>query len=390
MRLRELAAERLRALDEAHLRRTLRRVASAQGPWVELDGRKVLGLCSNNYLGLANHPDLIAAAHRSLEVDGLGAGASRLVSGSMDAHEEAERALAEFVGAEASILFSTGYAANVGTLAALVGPGDVVFSDALNHASLIDGCRLSKAQVHVYRHLDVEHLEGLLREHRPNHGTALIVTDSIFSMDGDEAPLPALRALADRHDAALLLDEAHAVGVLGPGGRGLAARDGVTPDLLVGALGKAFGLAGTFVAAAEPVVELLRNRARSFVFSTAPLPLTARAATAAVPLVLAADERRATVLRHATRLRTELRELGYRVPEGGSPIVPVVIGDAGETYALSQRLLDAGVFAQAIRPPTVARGTARLRVVPIATHSDADLDHALQAFRTCRPQGTRA
>lgn len=385
MRLRDKAQAQLDALESASLRRRLRRIDGPQGPWVELEGRRVLGFCSNNYLGLADHPALLETARESLEFDGLGAGASRLVSGTMAAHAEAEAALAEHFRTESAILFSTGYAANVGTLSALAGPGDLILSDALNHASLIDGCRLSRARVEVYRHLDLEHLESLLREHRSKADQAFVVTDSVFSMDGDEAPLAALRALCDRYDAALLVDEAHAVGVFGPEGRGLCAELGVLPDVLVGALGKAFGAAGSFVVADAPIVELLRNRARSFVFSTAPLPLSARVATRAVALVRAADERRATVLGHAERLRRELRALGYSVPEGRSPIVPVVVGDEAPTLRLSAALLERGVFAQAIRPPTVPRGTARLRVVPIATHAAADVTQAIAAFRDARP-----
>lgn len=385
MRLRDLAQSRLDALEAQNLRRRLRRIDGPQGPTVSLEGRPVLGFCSNNYLGLADHPDLLEAARRSLETEGLGAGASRLVSGTMQAHEAAEAALARLYRTEAAILFATGYAANVGTLSALAGPGDLLLSDALNHASLIDGCRLSRADVHVYRHLDLGHLEEQLARLRPTAEQAFVVTDSVFSMDGDEAPLRELRALCDRYDAALVLDEAHAVGVLGPEGRGLAAELGVVPDVLVGALGKAFGAAGSFVVADQPIVELLRNRARSFVFSTAPLPLAARVAERAVDLVRQADDRRERVLGHARRLREELRQLGYTVPEGRVPIVPVVIGEEAAALGLSAALLERGVFAQAIRPPTVPRGTARLRVVPIATHSDADLDLAIAAFRDARP-----
>lgn len=380
MSLRTRAETQLAELDQKNLRRRLRTIQSPQSAWVEIDGKRVLGLCSNNYLGLADDPRLLDAARASLDRDGLGAGASRLVSGTMEAHAEAEAALARFMGTEDAVLFSTGYAANVGTLGAIAGPGRLVFSDALNHASLIDGCRLSRADVHVYRHRDLEHLETLLREQRGSAPDALVVTDSVFSMDGDEADLASLRTLCDRYDASLILDEAHAIGVFGPGGQGLAAEAGVSADLVVGALGKAFGAAGSFVATSKPVADLIRNRARSFVFSTAPLPLAARVATAATDLVRAADSRRTDVLRHSLRLRAGLRALGFQVPEGRAPIVPVVVGDEAPTLALAAALLERHVFAQAIRPPTVPRGTARLRVVPIATHSDADIDLALRAF----------
>ncbi len=346
-----------------------------------MDGRELLCFSSNNYLGLANHPRLVAAAHESLERDGLGAGASRLITGTMEAHLEAEAALAAFVRAEAALLFSTGYAANVGALQALAGPSTVVLSDALNHASLIDGARLARAQVRVYRHLDLDHLEALLRESRAGADRAIIVTDALFSMDGDLAPLRDLRALADTHDAWLFVDEAHALGVLGPEGRGLSAREGIVPDVLVGTLGKSFGAAGAFVAGSARLRDLLLHRARSYVFSTAPLPLVARAAKAAAQLVLEADELRARVLTHAGRLRTELRARGFEVPESEGPIVPVIVGDPAATMNLSAFLYEAGFLAQGIRPPTVPVGTSRIRLVPIATHADAEIDALIAAFR---------
>lgn len=384
MTLRERASSILADLDARHLRRRLRTVEGPQTALVTVAGRPVLGLCSNNYLGLANHPTLVASAHASLDVDGVGAGASRLVSGTMTAHAEAEATLARFAGLEDSVLFSTGYAANVGTLSTLVGPGDLVFSDALNHASLIDGCRLSRAEIRVYRHRDLDHLEAELREHRGRAPNALIVTDAVFSMDGDEADLPALRALADRYDAALIVDEAHSVGVFGPAGAGLCAEQGVAPDVLIGALGKAFGASGSFVATSAPVADWLRNRARSFVFSTAPLPLAARVASAAAALVAASDDRRSRVLAHAARLRRELAALSFDVPAGRAPIVPVVVGPEDRTLALAAALLEHGAFVQAIRPPTVPRGTARLRLVPTAEHTEAQIGDALEAFASAQ------
>jgi 8-amino-7-oxononanoate synthase len=298
----------------------------------------------------------------------------------MDAHREAEAALARFVGAPDAALFSTGYAANVGALQSLAGPGDLLFSDALNHASLIDGCRLSRATVHVYRHADPSHLESLLREHRSGGRRAIILSDSLFSMDGDAAPLAQLSDLAKRFDAGLFVDEAHALGVLGPSGRGLAAAVGVQPDVLVGTLGKSFGVAGAFVAGRDDLVSLVRNRARSFVYSTAPPPLIARAACAAIPLVEDANEPRRRLLNHASRLRAELRALGFDVPDGESQILPVLIGDNDRTMRLSAKLLDRGVFVQGIRPPTVPVGTARLRLTPMATHRPEHIDRALAAF----------
>ena len=384
MSLAEHARLRLEALTEAGLLRTPLEVSSPQGPTITVDGRTLLSLCSNNYLGFANDPALVEAVRGSLAVDGAGGGASRLISGTMSAHREAERCLAELVALPSSLLFSSGYAANVGALQALYGPGDLVFSDALNHASLIDGCRLSRATVAVFPHRDLETLGTLLRQPRPAGVQAVVVTESVFSMDGDLADLAPLRALCDAHDAALLVDEAHALGVLGPHGAGQARALGVVPDVLVGTLGKAFGLAGAFVAGPLPVVRLIENRARSYVFSTASMPSLAAGAVAAVALVRAADARRATLLAHADYLRGSLRALGYRVLDGQTPIIPVLVGDPSRAVAVADALRAKGCFVQAIRPPTVPTGTSRLRVVPMATHTRAQLEEAVAAFAAVR------
>jgi 8-amino-7-oxononanoate synthase len=350
---------------------------------VTVNGRALLCLCSNNYLGLASDPRLTEPMRASLQYSGAGAGASRLISGTMRPHRDAEGALAAFVGRPAALLFSSGYAANLGALQALFGASDVIFSDELNHASLIDGARLSRASVVVFPHRDLDALSSLLEEHK-GRGRAVIVTESVFSMDGDLADLPALRALADRYGAALFVDEAHALGVLGPGGAGLASAVGVVPDVLVGTLGKALGVAGAFVAGEGAVIRLIENRARSYVFSTAPPPSIAAGAIAAVALVRDADERRATLLAHAARLRTSLRSLGYAVPDGQTPIVPVILGEPGRAVAVASALQERGYFVQAIRPPTVPVGTSRLRVVPMAVHTDAQIDDALEAFAAVR------
>lgn len=369
-------------LERAGLLRTPRTVGSIQGPVVTLDGREVILLCSNNYLGLADHPALAASYERSSREWGSSGTASRLISGTMPPHRSAEIAAAAYVGADAAVLFSSGYAANVGTLQGLLGPDDVVFSDALNHASLIDGCRLSRATVHVYRHADPEHLSQLLETHRRRHRAALVVSDGLFSMDGDLAPVGALRGLCDRFDAGLFVDEAHSIGTLGPQGRGLCAAEGVRADVLVGTLGKAFALAGAFAAGSAPLARLLENRARSFVFSTALPPAVAGCVPTAIELVRGADDRRAQAARHAARLRAGLRSLGLEVGDGGSAIIPVLLHDDARTMRFSQRLLELGLFAHGIRPPTVPRGTSRLRVVPMATHTDAHIDRALEMFAT--------
>jgi 8-amino-7-oxononanoate synthase len=289
-------------------------------------------------------------------------------------------AFADFLGAPATVLFSTGYSANLGTIQALVGPGDAIFSDALNHASLIDGCRLSRATVHVYSHRDSDHLESLLRDHRSRSRRALIVTDSLFSMDGVTAPLRDIATLARSFDAGLLVDEAHALGVFGPNGRGLSAAMGIEPDVVVGTLGKSFGVAGAFVAASEAVVGLIKNRARSFVYSTAPPPMIPRAAVAALQLVREADDARTSLLRNAELLRSGLRTLGFKIPDENSQILPVFIGNNERTMQLSAKLLDRGVFVQGIRPPTVPAGTARLRLTPMATHRPEHIERAIDAF----------
>lgn len=375
----------LAELERAGLRRRARDVEGPQGPRFVVDGRQVLCLCSNNYLGLANHPVLAAALRHGLDEDGVGSGASRLISGSMAAHREAERVLAAYVRQPASVLFSTGYASNLGVVQALVGRDDIVFSDSLNHASLIDGARLSRARIVVYEHANADDLAQKLRAHRAEGRAALVVTESVFSMDGDFAPLRELAELAREYRAGFVVDEAHALGVFGPQGRGLAPALGVVPDVTLGTLGKALGGQGAFAAAAAPVVDLIRNRARSYVFSTAPSPALARAAIASVRLVQEGDALRDTLHRHAARLRDALCKLGYQVPAGESPIIPVLVGDPEPTMRLSQALLERGVFAHGIRPPTVPAGTGRLRVVPMASHSDADIDEAIAAFEAVRP-----
>ena len=371
--------EALSELDAAGLLRRPLQISGPQGPEVDIDGQRVLCFCSNNYLGLADHPALVDAL-ASAQGEGVGAAASRLISGTMDAHRDAEAAYADFLGTPAAVLFSTGYAANVGTVQALAGTGDIIFSDALNHASLIDGCRLSRANVRVYAHRNVDHLGSLLREHRPQAGRALIITDSLFSMDGVIAPLREIAELARSFDAGLMVDEAHALGVFGPNGRGLSAELGIQPDVVVGTLGKAFGVAGAFVAASEEVVSLIRNRARSFVYSTAPPPMLARAAIEALRLVHEADDARHALLENASELRSQLRALGFDIPSENSQILPVLIGENNRTMQLSAELLDKGVFVQGIRPPTVAEGTARLRLTPMATHRPEHIERAIDAF----------
>ena len=377
--------DELERLRDAGLYRTLRQSAGPPDRWVTVDGRRALLFCSNNYLGLANHPALADAAARAAREHGVGAGASRLISGSLPIHHALEERLARLKNTEAALLFPTGYHANVGTITALVGRGDAVFSDALNHASIIDGCRLSGARICVYPHADVAGLRQALRDTPAQR--RLIVTDSVFSMDGDLAPLPDICEVAAEHDAMLMVDEAHATGVLGPHGAGLIEALGVGDRVTaqMGTLGKALGSAGAFVAGARSLIALLVNRARTFIFTTALPPPVVAAVDAALDIVAAEPERRARLRDNATRLRAELRALGFDVASGETPIIPVIVGSNQDALAASTALLEHGVFVQAIRPPTVPAGTARLRVTVMATHTDEDLRHAVRAFAAVRP-----
>ena len=369
-------AERLAELRDRGLYRRLRLVEGPQGPRVLLDGRPVLLLCSNDYLGLAAHPQVREAAAEAALRWGAGAGASRLISGNMEPHRRLERRLAEFKGYEAALLFGSGYLANTGTIAALAGRGEVVFSDELNHASIVDGCRLSRADTFVYRHGDVEHLAWGLRE--AGERAALIVSDGVFSMDGDVAPLAELAELARRHRCRLMVDEAHATGALGPGGRGSVAAAGLGDevDLVVGTLGKALGSYGAYVCAGRELTDYLVNSARPFIFSTAPPPPVVGAAQAALELLASSPQLVERLRANATLLREALATEGLAVGGSDSQIVPLRVGDAAPTMELSERLLERGIFAQGIRPPTVPEGSSRLRFTVMATHDSRELREA--------------
>lgn len=345
--------------------------------WAHVGGRTLLNLCSNNYLGIGNDS---ASLPRHLSAST----ASRLVCGTTAAHLAAEDALAKFVQAEAAVLFSSGYAANVGVISALATKEDVIFSDALNHASIIDGCRLARSQTRIYRHLDLEDLSTQLAARRNTAEHAYIVSETLFSMDGDSPDLIGLARLAAKHNAFLILDEAHALGVYGPSGAGLCAQRSILPDVLIGTLGKAFGLPGAFAACTRPVAELIRNRARSYIFSTAPAPSIAEAISEMIPRVASANQRRSQLEQNAARLRAGLTNLGFKIPEGTSPIIPVLLGDPTYALEVSLALREQRVLAQAIRPPTVPEGTARLRLVPMATHTQQDIDFAVAAFSAIR------
>lgn len=372
---------RLAQLDAQHLRRTLRTISSGPGPRVRMGGRELIQLCSNDYLGLAADPRLKRAAADAVATLGCGAGSSRLVSGTLAIHADLEQALAELKMADASLVFSSGYHANIGVVSALAGPGDTIFSDERNHASLIDGCRLSRATVCVYRHGDVEHL-GKLLSAAPAAGQKLVVTETVFSMDGDIAPLRDLVDLARRWDAWTLVDEAHATGVFGKCGGGVVEELGLAAevDVQIGTLGKALGSLGAFAAGGRPLVDWLINTARSFIYTTALSPAAVAAARVAVDIVRSEPERRQRLWDHATMIRSRLADSGFRLGPTRSPILPLLVGDDQRAVDLSAELLKRGVLVPAIRPPTVPPGTSRLRVVPTATHSPDDIEAALEAF----------
>jgi 8-amino-7-oxononanoate synthase len=365
-----LAAELARLRDQ-HLERHLRTTARRRGAIVETGQGPAVDFSSNDYLGLASDERLIAAATAALDEHGVGAGAARLISGNSPEHDALERELAQFFDAERALTFSSGYAANVGIIPALVSRGDVIFADALNHASLIDGCRLSRATVHVYPHADAEALATLLDRYRGEARRALIVTDGLFSMDGDLAPIGELVELAHRFDAWTYVDDAHAVGVMGDRGRGTATG----ADVTVGTLGKAFGAAGAFVYGSETLIQYLLNRARSFVFSTAMLPAQAAAARTALQIASAEPWRRETLCANARALRVALsRSVAGIGMNAAGPIVPVVLGDEAKTMDVGAALAASGFLVGAVRPPTVPPGGSRLRITASAAHTREQID----------------
>ena len=364
----------LAALDATSRRRRRPLVTTPQGPHLTVDGRDYLAFASNDYLGLASHPALVAALQEGAARFGAGAGASHLVSGHLAPHDAAETALAAFLGREAALLFSSGYQANVGVIGALVGRGDAVFADRLAHASLLDGCLLSRAEFQRFRHNDLADLERRLAA--STAPARLIAVDAVYSMDGDEAPLAALLALAERFDAWLYVDDAHGFGVLGPQGRGTLATHGVAPHprlVQLATFGKAAGLAGAAVAADAQVIDWLVNTARTAIFTTAMPPALAHALTAMLALVEPADAARARLAGHVATLRAGCAAAGLQLLPSRTAIQPVLIGSDADAVAASLALREAGLWVPAIRPPTVPPGTARLRVSLSAAHTETDV-----------------
>jgi glycine C-acetyltransferase/8-amino-7-oxononanoate synthase len=371
----ELAA-RLDDLRDRGLYRKLRLISGPQGPRVLLDGKPVLLLCSNNYLGLADHPRVRQAAADAAMRWGAGAGASRLVSGNMTIHRRLEEQIADFKHSEACVLFGSGYLANTGIIQALAHEGDVVFSDALNHASIVDGCRLAGARTFVYDHCDMDHLEWGLRE--AGGRGALIVTDGVFSMDGDVAPLADIVEIAHSFDARVMVDDAHGMGAMGPGGRGSVAAAGLEDevDVVVGTLGKALGSYGAYACTSRTIAKWLVNSARTLIFSTALSPPAVAAAGAALELLAEEPRRVDRLQRNATILREALNEQGMSTGDSTTQVLPLVVGEADDAVRVCERALERGIFAQAIRPPTVPQGSSRLRLAVMAPHTRAELQDA--------------
>ena len=379
------------ALDDwkrRDLHRTLVASMGMVGAEITIDGCQYISLASNNYLGLAGDPRLAKGAVDALQRYGSGTGASPLVSGYSTIHRELEEKIAEMKRAEDCLLFPSGYQANLGTISALVGRGDIVFSDELNHASVIDGCRLSQARISVYKHRDVDHLRTLIQHASIDGGRRLIVTDAVFSMDGDVAPLHELVNVADSHDCLLMVDDAHGMGVLGKNGTGAVEQFGLEDriQIVVGTLSKALGAAGGFVVGSRNLIGYLRERSRSYVYSTALPASMVGASLAAIDIVASEPERRRRVLTLSRSLAEGLMGIGYVVLPPSSAIVPILVGSALDAVALSSALRRFGVFCPAIRPPTVPEGQSRLRVTPIATHSDKQMEKSLAAFEAAREE----
>jgi glycine C-acetyltransferase len=376
-------SEEIAALRTAGLFTQIRTVSSAQGAWLVVDGRRVLNFCSNNYLGLANHPRLTAAAKSAIDRYGVGPAAVRTIAGTMQLHLELEARLAAFKGVEAAITFQSGFNANLAAIPALVGKGDVIYSDELNHASIIDAARLSRAEIVRYPHTDPSGLRAVIQEQRSrDHRRSLIVTDGVFSMDGDVAPLADIQAVAQEFDYLLMVDDAHGEGVLGKGGRGIVDHFDLhgKVDLEIGTLSKAFGVVGGVVAGPQVIVDWLRQRGRPFLFSSAMTVPDVAACLAAVDLLEESDELVERLWENTRYFKQAMGTLGFDTGASTTPITPIMLGEAPLAQSFSRKLFEEGVFAMAIGYPTVAQGKARIRVMISASHATKDLDHGLAAF----------
>jgi glycine C-acetyltransferase len=376
--------DELQNLKNAGLYNRIRTLSSPQGAWLVVDGKRTLNFCSNNYLGLANHPRLKNAAEQAIEKYGVGPGAVRTIAGTMDLHIQLEQRMAAFKGVDASISFQTGFNANLATIPALVGKSDAIFSDELNHASIIDGCRLSRARIIRYAHCDPVDLSRVLDEHRADFPRALVITDGVFSMDGDIAPLDEIYAVTQDYEAVLMVDDAHGEGVIGRGGRGIVDHFELhgKVDIEVGTMSKAFGVMGGIVAGNPLVVEWLRQRGRPFLFSSAMTVPDTAACIAAIDLLEESTELVDKLWENTDYFKTEMSVIGFDTGKSVTPITPVMLGEAPLAQEFSAELFENGVFAMAIGFPTVPPGKARIRVMISASHNRDDLDQGLQAFRS--------
>lgn len=375
--------QELDSLRSQGLFNTIRTISSPQGAWLVVDGRRVLNFCSNNYLGLANDPRLTAAAKRAIDEFGVGPGAVRSIAGTFSLHVELERRLAAFKGVESALTFQSGFNANLAVIPALVGKGDVIFSDRLNHASIIDGCRLSGAKIAAYDHCSPAHLQATITAQRAEgFRRALIVTDGVFSMDGDVAPLPEIQAIAQAEDILLMVDDAHGEGVLGHGGRGIVAHFNLhgKVDIEIGTMSKAFGVMGGVVAGSSVIVDWLRQRGRPFLFSSALTVPDTAACLAALDILEDSTELVDRLWANARYFQGELKRLGFDTGLTATPITPIMLGEAPLAQKFSRVLLERGIFAMAIGFPTVPQGKARIRVMLSAAHAQSDLDQGLEAF----------
>ncbi|GAB4572717.1 MAG: glycine C-acetyltransferase [Anaerolineae bacterium] len=376
--------QEIETLKEQGLFTFIRTIESPMGAWIQVDGKRVLNFCANNYLGLANHPRLVKAAKEAIDRYGVGPGAVRTIAGTMSLHVALEERLAQFKKVEAAITFQSGFNANLATIPALVGRGDAIFSDRLNHASIIDGCRLSRAKIIAYEHNDPEDLRRHIEEAKASgeYNRMLIVTDGVFSMDGDIAPLPQLYEIAAEYDILLMVDDAHGEGVLGEGGRGIVDHFGLhgKVDIEVGTMSKAFGVVGGMVAGKQVIIDWLRQRGRPFLFSSAMTVPDTAACLAAVDLLEESTELVDRLWHNATYFKGEMQRLGFDTGHTETPIVPVMLGEAPLAQQFSRRLFEEGVFAMAIGYPTVPQGMARIRVMNTAAHDQDDLDFGLEAF----------
>ncbi len=383
----EFIKRELREIKGKGLYRSLRLIEGEQGPEISLDGKRVVILCSNNYLGLANHPRLKEAAIEAVKRYGCGSGASRLISGNMELHQELESKIASFKHTEAALAFSSGYLCNIGVIGSLMGEGDLILSDELNHASIVDGCRLSRARVEIYPHKDLNVLEEKLKRLK-GYRRKLIVTDGVFSMDGDLAPLPGIVELAEKYKATTMVDEAHATGVMGKGGRGCVEYFGLEGqiDIQMGTLGKALGSFGAYIAGRRELIDFLINQTRSFIYTTALPPPVCAAAIAALEIVTQDHQLRNRLWENAEFLREGLRSLKLPAVNSETPIIPIIIGRSSTTMKAGDILLQYGVYAQGIRPPTVPEGCSCLRTTVMATHNREHLTRALEAFKAVKKE----